>query len=135
MNQPSQELSHVNGETTVSEDVNSNGLPAKVGVSNGHKDTAVNTQPLGDTTPTIKIHKNGSQDESLNQQSAQSFAYLGSTPPDSFRRRCDSMTAREDGDQNESKVLVLYTGGTIGMMRNDEDSKYIIYVDRSRVGY
>jgi len=54
-------------------------------------------------------------------------SYLGSTPPQSFRRRCDSMTANEDGDQNESKVLVIYTGGTIGMIRNDDNSKRIIY--------
>lgn len=55
--------------------------------------------------------------------STPSQSYLGSTPPQSFRRRCDSMTANEDGDQNESKVLVIYTGGTIGMIRNDDNSK------------
>lgn len=43
------------------------------------------------------------------------------SPPPSFRRRCDSMTGDKDGDQNESKVLVIYTGGTIGMIRNDDD--------------
>lgn len=59
--------------------------------------------------------------------STPSHSYLGSTPPQSFRRRCDSMTANEDGDQNESKVLVIYTGGTIGMIRNDDNSKRIIY--------
>ncbi|KAF0763473.1 L-asparaginase [Aphis craccivora] len=57
--------------------------------------------------------------------STPSQSYLGSTPPQSFRRRCDSMTANEDGDQNESKVLVIYTGGTIGMIRNDDNSKRI----------
>lgn len=40
-----------------------------------------------------------------------------------FRKRCDSIPSAEDGDQNESKVLVIYTGGTIGMIRNAEDSK------------
>jgi len=49
---------------------------------------------------------------------------LGTTPPSPFRMRCDSMTASEDGDQNESKVLVIYTGGTIGMIRNGDDSTY-----------
>jgi len=56
-----------------------------------------------------------------------SQSYLGSTPPQSFRRRCDSVPSNEDGDQNESKVLVIYTGGTIGMIRNDDNSKQIIY--------
>jgi len=58
--------------------------------------------------------------------STPSQSYLGSTPPQPFRRRCDSMTKTEDGDQNESKVLVIYTGGTIGMIRNDDNSKRII---------
>lgn len=108
MNQPSQ----VNGEkTAVFQDANRNGFSGKDGISNVLDDTA---------TPTIRIHNEDSQDASLNQQQ-----YFGSTPPQSFRRRCDSMTAREDDDQNESKVLVIYTGGTIGMMRNDEDSKYM----------
>lgn len=57
--------------------------------------------------------------------STPSQSYLGSTPPQAFRRRCDSVTANEDGDQNESKVLVIYTGGTIGMIRNDDNSKRI----------
>ncbi|VVC29761.1 Hypothetical protein CINCED_3A023419 [Cinara cedri] len=38
-----------------------------------------------------------------------------------FRKRCDSIPAADDGDQNESKVLVIYTGGTIGMIRNSEN--------------
>lgn len=42
-----------------------------------------------------------------------------------IRKRCDSLPAAEDGDQNESKVLVIYTGGTIGMIRNADNSKYI----------
>lgn len=37
------------------------------------------------------------------------------------RSRCDSMTVDDD---NESKVLVIYTGGTIGMIRNDDDGTY-----------
>lgn len=40
------------------------------------------------------------------------------------RRRCNSMSATEDGDKNESKVLVIYTGGTIGMVRNNDNRKY-----------
>jgi hypothetical protein len=123
MNQPSQKLPHVNGENAVSENANRNGFSSKYGISNGHNDNAVKMKPLN-TSPSIKIHKN----ESSNQQPTQSFQYLESTSPQSFRTRCDSMTAREDDDQNESKVLVIYTGGTIGMMRNDEDSKYIVFI-------
>lgn len=54
-----------------------------------------------------------------------SYQQVGAiSPPANFRKRCDSTTTVEDGDQNESKVLVIYTGGTIGMIRNNENSKY-----------
>lgn len=38
---------------------------------------------------------------------------------------------------NEAKVLVIYTGGTIGMMRNDKDGefnviKYLFYLSNSK---
>lgn len=36
------------------------------------------------------------------------------------RSRCDSLSV---DDEKESKVLVIYTGGTIGMIRNDDDGK------------
>lgn len=49
-----------------------------------------------------------------------------SPQPSGRTARNDSMTAAEDGvvdDENESKVLVIYTGGTIGMIRNDDNSE------------
>lgn len=88
-----------------------------------------------DTAPTIEVNDNdGEQDEDNDDddydnkgllQSLSPTHQLGPTPPMTFRRRSDSTTTIEDGDQNESKVLVIYTGGTIGMIRNDENSKYI----------
>jgi len=80
---------------------------------NGHADDI--PEPYSLSSPSQSYHG-----------STPSQAYIGSTPPQPFRRRCDSMTANEDGDQNESKVLVIYTGGTIGMIRNDDDSKRVI---------
>lgn len=90
---------------------------ATIGVSNenGHTDDIPEPYCLSSPSQTY-------------QGSTPSQAYIGSTPPQPFRRRCDSMTANEDSDQNESKVLVIYTGGTIGMIRNDDNSKRIIYL-------
>lgn len=64
-------------------------------------------------------------------------SYFGSTPPSQFFRKSESAVEDSAGDlQNESKVLVIYTGGTIGMIRNDENSKwrrnYLIAFRRSK---
>lgn len=56
---------------------------------------------------------------------------LGCQP---FRIRSDSISNNENGDQNESKVLVIYTGGTIGMIRNDENSKCNFHIRFRLVG-
>lgn len=81
------------------------------------------TRP-SNSTPAIRIHGGGDQNDYFGGSSPSSI--LGSTPPQSFRRRCNSKTGTEDGDHNESKVLVIYTGGTIGMIRNDENSEYLL---------
>lgn len=91
-------------------------IPTTIGVSdeNGHTVDIADPQAfrrLSSPSPTY-----------LGTTPTQS--YLGSTSQQPFRRRCDSMTKTEDGDQNESKVLVIYTGGTIGMIRNDDNSKW-----------
>ncbi|KAL4105333.1 hypothetical protein QTP88_020578 [Uroleucon formosanum] len=88
-------------------------IPTTIGVSdeNGHTVDIADPQAfrrLSSPSPTY-----------LGTTPTQS--YLGSTSQQPFRRRCDSMTKTEDGDQNESKVLVIYTGGTIGMIRNDDN--------------
>jgi len=90
---------------------------ATIGVSNenGHADDI--PEPFSLSSPSQSYYG-----------STPSQTYIGSTPPQPFRRRCDSMTANEDSDQNESKVLVIYTGGTIGMIRNDDNSKRIQYL-------
>jgi len=92
-------------------------IPTKIGVSdeNGHAVDITDSQTyrhLSTPSPTY-----------LGSTPTQS--YLGSMSQQPFRRRSDSMTKTEDGDQNESKVLVIYTGGTIGMIRNDDNSKWI----------
>lgn len=111
--------SSANGETIP------NGNPGSSLTDNGGNDDRsrgeTEHQPK-EPCPKIMIHLS---DEPFgrNDQMSPSCSLLGSASP-SFRRRCDSMTGAEDGDHNESKVLVIYTGGTIGMIRNDEDSKY-----------
>lgn len=75
--------------------------------------------------PEIIVHKDNYNDFSGRQMSpSQSFFRSSSPLPQSFRRRSNSLTTTKDGDQNESKVLVIYTGGTIGMIRNEKNSKY-----------
>lgn len=91
-------------------------IPTTIGVSDENGHTVDITDPqalrrLSSPSPTY-----------LGTTPTQS--YLGSTSQQPFRRRCDSMTKTEDGDQNESKVLVIYTGGTIGMIRNEDNSKW-----------
>lgn len=91
---------------------------------------------IPNTIPTIELNDNdGKQFEFKDHddyergrlfsrsKSPSPSAHYSSTPPRTYRRRCDSTTGVEDGDKNESKVLVIYTGGTIGMIRNDENSK------------
>lgn len=74
-----------------------------------------------DARPETRAAAGAPQHRPAEDPLAASFGTL-SVQGTAFRRRCDSMTAPEDGDQNESKVLVIYTGGTIGMIRNHDDS-------------
>jgi len=110
MDQNPQQESQLNGDIAKSLSAITIDVPA----DNNGADGTAEQQPYVRSIPSSYLGSTPSQ------------SYLGSTPPQSFRRRCDSMSANEDGDQNESKVLVIYTGGTIGMIRNDDNSKRII---------
>lgn len=109
---------------------NGDGIDHSVNGKDNNDQIDANKMPLSKntclptSTPAIKIHGGNDHNDYFGGTSPSSI--LGSTPPESFRRRCNSKTGTEDGDQNESKVLVIYTGGTIGMIRNDENSEYTI---------
>lgn len=109
---------------------NGDGVDHSVNEKDNSDQNDANKMPLlkntysSTSTPAIKIHGGNDHNDYLGGTSPSSI--LGSTPPESFRRRCNSKTGTDDGDQNESKVLVIYTGGTIGMIRNDENSEYTI---------
>lgn len=96
--------------------------------SSGHQ-TSVSGSTSKELTiplPEIFVHKENYSNEFSGRQMSPSQSFLRSSSPlpQSFRRRSNSVTTTKDGDQNESKVLVIYTGGTIGMIRNEKNSKY-----------
>lgn len=58
------------------------------------------------------------------------YAPIPQTPQSTSKlslRRNTSFGNMPPTDKTEAKVLVIYTGGTIGMMRNDKNGKIISY--------
>lgn len=63
-------------------------------------------------------------DDDNDRQLQPPFSYYGSTPPSQLFRKPENIVKDSASNlQNESKVLVIYTGGTIGMIRNNENGK------------
>lgn len=65
------------------------------------------------------------------QNGGKSLLSAGKLSPDSPNHSVNAQMKRNPsygnlGNQTEARVLVLYTGGTIGMLRNDKNGKKLI---------
>lgn len=81
------------------------------------------------------IVQNGKSPAQANNLPAATNGHINSSTKSSLRRKI-SYGNMIESEQTETKVLVIYTGGTIGMMRNEKNGKRInIIICRTLYSY